>query len=76
MRRLAYPVLLLVLAGCSQPAPPPEDESDKALLRTIEEPQQRAKAVEADLLRAQNRSLDAADAADEAAKQDPDAQGD
>lgn len=64
MRRFACVVLLLALAGCSRPAPPPEDDSDKALLRTIEEPQQRAKAVEADLLKAQNRSLDAADAAE------------
>lgn len=57
--------LICLLAACSQPAPPPPPkESDQALKRTIEEPLQRAKAVEADVLEAQNRSLDAADAAE------------
>lgn len=44
--------LIVLLAACSQPAPPPA-ERDQALKRTIEEPQQRAKAVEADVLKAQ-----------------------
>ena len=56
--------LAVLLAACSQPAPPPPSERDKALLRTIEEPQQRAKAVEADLLKSQRRVDEALDAED------------
>jgi hypothetical protein len=47
--------LCCLLGACSQPAPPPPKESDRALQRTIEEPLQRAKAVEADVLKAQQR---------------------
>lgn len=53
--------LIVLLAACSQPAPPPA-ERDQALKRTIEEPQQRAKAVEADVLKAQHRVNEALDA--------------
>ena len=53
---------IVLLAACSQPAPPPPNERDQALKRTIEEPQQRAKAVEADVLKAQHRVSEALDA--------------
>lgn len=65
MRPILCLPLLAVLAACTQPAPPPPPaERDKALLRTIEEPQQRAKAVEADVLKAQGRVDEALDAED------------
>jgi outer membrane biogenesis lipoprotein LolB len=62
--RLLLLSALVLLAACSRPPEPPS-ERDQALLKTIEEPQQRAKAVEADLQRAKQRvdaELDAAEA--------------
>jgi outer membrane biogenesis lipoprotein LolB len=56
MRLPAYLAVLCLLAACSQPTPPPPaKDRDQALQRTIEEPLQRAKAVEADVLKAQQR---------------------
>lgn len=54
MRLLVMSVVVLV-AACSRPPEPPS-EKDKALLRTIEEPQQRAKAVEVDVLQASKKT--------------------
>jgi outer membrane biogenesis lipoprotein LolB len=62
--RLLLLIAVAVLAACSRPPEPPA-ERDTALQKTIEEPQQRAKAVEADLQQAKQRvdaELDAAEA--------------
>lgn len=45
----------LLLAAC-EPAPREPREEDKALLRAIEAPQDKARAVEADVLEAQKRT--------------------
>ncbi|MCK7592485.1 hypothetical protein [Pseudomarimonas salicorniae] len=63
MRVIVCLSLLVLLSGCAEPPPPPDDR-DQALKRTIEEPQQRAKAVEADMLKAQGRVDGALDAAE------------
>jgi hypothetical protein len=72
MRPPACVFLIALLAGCSSSTPPPPSERDQALKRTIEEPQQRAKAVEADVLRAQHRVDEALDAADKPAEEPAD----
>ena len=48
----------LLLAAC-EPAPREPRDEDKALLRAIEAPQDKARAVEADVLEAQKRTDDA-----------------
>lgn len=56
----ALPLLALctlTLGACQRPAdaPPASAESDTALLRAIEAPQDKARAVEADLMEAKRR---------------------
>lgn len=76
MRLPACLALLCLLAACSQPAPPPPPkESDQALKRTIEEPLQRAKAVEADVLKSQHRVDEALDAQEGRNKAQRDGEG-
>lgn len=75
MRLTVFLAVICLLAACSQPTPPPPSkDSDQALQRTIEEPLQRAKAVEADGLNSQQR-VDAALEATAPGKQAGDDEG-
>jgi len=77
MRLLLALLVITTCVACSRPSSDtakPAEERDKALLRTIEEPQQRAKAVEADVLKNARRvddTLDAAEAEKQRRDEDP-----